>query len=252
MSGELAFYAAASAAVILIGLSKGGFSGLSNLAMPLFTLTVSPVKAAAILLPIMIAQDWVGVWAFRREYHLRSLAILIPSGVVGIALGWALAAHVSVAAVRLSVGVISIAFVVFMLIRDRFLSEAAIPARIIPGFVWGSISGFTSMISHAGGPPFMAYVLPQRLSPAVFAGTGTMFFATVNLLKAPPYFLLGQFSRENLMVSAALLPVAIASTLVGVWLVRRIPAERFYPLILILTFAIGVKLIYDAALILGA
>lgn len=252
MSGELAFYAAASTAVFLIGLSKGGFSGLSNLAMPLLALTISPIQAAAILLPILIAQDVVGVWAFRRDYHVRSLMILLPSGVVGILLGWVLAAHVSAAAVRLAVGVISIVFVVFMLIRDRYLAGEAMPAKIIPGFIWGSISGFTSMISHAGGPPFMAFVMPQRLSPAVFAGTGTMFFATVNLLKVPPYFQLGQFSRENLMISATLLPVAIASTLAGVWMVRRISAARFYPLILILTFAIGVKLIYDAALILGA
>ena len=251
MSGEMAFYAAASAAVILIGLSKGGFSGLSNLAMPLLTLTVSPITAAALLLPIMIVQDWVGVWAFRREFHKRSLAILLPSGVVGIAVGWALASHVSEAAVRLLVGAISIVFVIFMLIRDRFQSGAPIPARLLPGFVFGSISGFTSMISHAGGPPFMVFMLPQKLSPAVFAGTGTLFFAAVNLVKVIPFFQLGQFSRANLLISAALAPVAILATLAGVWLVRKISAEKFYPLILAMTFLIGAKLVFDGIRSLG-
>jgi hypothetical protein len=241
-----AYLLAASAAVILIGLSKGGFSGLSSLAMPLLSLTISPVRAAAILLPIMIAQDWVGVWAFRRDFDRRNLVILLPSAVVGIALGWGLAAYVTDAAVRLVVGLISIGFVAFMLARERFRSRVPARPEFAPGFLWGSIAGFTSMVSHAGGPPFMVYVLPQRLEPRVFAGTGTMFFAAVNLLKVPPYIALGQFSRENLLSSATLLPVAIAATLAGVWLVRRFPAERFYPAILTLTFLIGLKLTFDA------
>ena len=88
--------------------------------------------------------------------------------------------------------------------------------------------------------------MPQYLKPRVFAGTATMFFAAVNLLKIPPYFLLGQFSRENLTVSAGLIPIAILATFAGVWLVRRMPADRFYSFILALTFLIGVKLTYDA------
>jgi uncharacterized membrane protein YfcA len=241
MPTDSAYLLAAAAAVILIGLSKGGFSGLSSLAMPLLTLTISPVRAAAILLPIMIAQDWVSVWAFRRDFNTRNLVILLPSAAVGVA------ARVSDASVRLAVGLISIGFVGFMLARDRIQSKTPTRPQFAPGFLWGSLAGFTSMVGHAGGPPFMVYVLPQRLEPRVFAGTGTMFFAVVNLMKVPPYFELGQFSRENLLSSAILLPVAILATLAGVWLVRRAPAERFYPLILGLTFLIGVKLTYDAA-----
>lgn len=246
MPGDSAYYSAAVAAVILVGLSKGGFSGLSALAMPLLTLTISPVRAAAILLPIMIAQDWVSVWAFRRDFNVRNLTILLPAALVGIGVGWGLAAYVSEAAVKLVVGLISIGFVIFMLARHRFQSRSAMPAKVAPGLLWGSIAGFTSMVSHAGGPPFMVYVMPQRLSPRVFAGTGTMFFAAVNLLKVPPYLALGQFSRENLLASARLLPVAILATLAGVWLVRRVSADRFYSLVLTLTFLIGLKLTYDA------
>ena len=114
------------------------------------------------------------------------------------------------------------------------------------GLLWGSLAGFTSFISHAGAPPFQVYVMPQNLKPRVFAGTATMFFAAVNLIKVPPYFLLGQFSRDNLAVSAGLIPVAVLSTFAGVWLVRRVSADRFYAIILIITFLIGVKLTYDA------
>jgi uncharacterized protein len=245
MSGDWTFYLAAVPAVFLLGLSKGGFSGLSSLAMPLLVLVISPVRAAAILLPILIAQDWVSVWAFRRDFNTRNLAIMIPGAVVGIAAGWLLAARVDEAAVRLAVGVISISFVVFMLLRDRIRGDAAATADVGPGLFWGALAGFTSFVSHAGGPPMMVYVLPQKLSPRVFAGTSTMFFASVNILKVPPYFALGQFSRDNLGVSVTLLPLAIVATLSGVWLVRRVPADRFYNIVLFLTFLIGVKLSYD-------
>ena len=133
-----------------------------------------------------------------------------------------------------------------MLLRDR-LGLAAVDRPGVPsGVLWGALAGFTSFISHAGAPPFQVYVMPQNLKPRVFAGTATMFFAAVNLIKLPPYFLLGQFSRDNLKVSLTLIPLAILSTFAGVWLVRRVDANRFYAIILVITFLIGVKLTWDA------
>jgi uncharacterized membrane protein YfcA len=250
MSGEMQFYLVAVPAVIVLGLSKGGFTGLSSLAMPMMSLVISPVRAAAIVLPVLIVQDWVSVWAFRRDFSPRNLLILIPASIIGVAAGWLLAARVSEDAVRLAVGVISIAFVGYMLIRDRLgLAPVATPG-VPAGLLWGSLAGFTSFISHAGSPPFQVYVMPQNLKPRVFAGTATMFFAAVNLIKFPPYLMLGQFSRQNLTVSALLIPVAILSTFAGVWLVRRVAADRFYAIILVITFLIGVKLTYDAVLAL--
>ena len=246
MSGEMGFYLVAVPAVIVLGLSKGGFTGLSSLAMPMLSLVTSPIRAAAIVLPVLIVQDWVSVWAFRRDFSPRNLIILIPSAMIGVAAGWLLAARVSEDAVRLAVGIISIAFVVYMLTRDRLGRAPAETPGVPGGLLWGSLAGFTSFISHAGAPPFQVYVMPQNLKPRVFAGTATMFFAAVNLIKVPPYFLLGQFSRENLAISAGLIPVAILATFAGVWLVRRVTPERFYAIILIITFAIGAKLTYDA------
>ena len=246
MSGEMQFYLVAITVVVLYGLSKGGFSGLGSLGVPILSLVTSPVRAAAIVLPILIVQDWVSVWAFRRDFSPRNLVILTPSAVIGVGMGWLLAARVSEDAVRLVIGIISIVFVAYMLIRDR-LGLASVEKPGVPsGILWGSLSGFTSFIGHAGAPPFQVYVMPQYLQPRIFAGTATIFFAAVNLLKLPPYFLLGQLSRDNLIVSAGLIPVAIVSTFAGVWVVRRVSPERFYALILALTFLIGVKLTYDA------
>lgn len=166
---DAAFYAFAISAVVLLGLSKGGLSGLGALATPLFALAISPVRAAAILLPILIVQDWVGVWSFRHEFDRRNLLILIPGSLVGVIAGAMLAAHVSDAAVRLVVGLISLAFVGFMWSRNRLTQIEGTRSDLAPGLFWGAAAGFTSFVSHAGGPPFLVYVMPQKLEPKIFA-----------------------------------------------------------------------------------
>ena len=243
------FYLAAVPAVLLMGLSKGGFSGLAILSTPLVAMVVSPVRAAAIMLPILIVQDAVSVWAYRHDWDARNLTILLPGALVGIALGYLLAAHVSDAAVTLAVGIVSAGFVLWQWFKHaRTPGLPAEPAAVGKGLFWGTISGFTSFISHTGGPPFQVYTMPQRMPPMIFAGTTTLFFAIVNLAKVLPYFLLGQFAPQNLAISASLLPVAISATFAGVWLVRRVPAEKFFVAVYVLTLVVGLKLIADGVM----
>jgi hypothetical protein len=87
--------------------------------------------------------------------------------------------------------------------------------------------------------------MPQGLPPRLFAGTAVMFFAATNLLKVLPYLALGQFSRQNMLAAATLFPLAILATMAGVWLVRRVPADRFYKLVYTLTFLVGLRLVWD-------
>jgi len=239
---------AAVPAVIFAGLAKGGFAGLGLLATPLLTLVVSPLRAAAIMLPILIAQDAVSVWAYRHSWDRRNLVILVPSSACGILLGYLLAAQVSDAAVTLTVGLIATVFAARRLVIERAPHPPKARRADLPrGIFWGSILGFTSMIAHAGAPPYQIYVMPQRLAPNVFVGTGAILFAITNLLKVPPYFDLGQFSRDNLLASAVLLPLAVLTTWLGVLIVRRVPAQRFYTLVYSLLVLVGAKLIYDGA-----
>jgi uncharacterized membrane protein YfcA len=242
------FYVLAVPAVILLGLAKGGFGGIGMLSLPMMALMTSPVRAAAIILPILVVQDVVSIWAYWGQWDRRNLAILVPSGFVGVVLGYLLAAWVSDAAVALAVGTISVVFAVRRLVVERrAATPAPRPAAVAPGLFWGAVSGFTSMIGHAGGPPFQIYVLPQRLQRDVFVGTGAVFFAWMNWVKVPAYAALGQLGRDNLMTAAVLFPVAIASTFAGVALVRRVSAERFYTLIYTLLICVGLKLCWDGA-----
>ena len=241
------FYAAAVPAVILLGLSKGGFAGLGVLSMPLISLTIPPVQAAAITLPILMVQDAVSVWAYRRSWDRINLKILLPGAALGILVAFLFAARVPDAAVALALGAISVVFALRRFIGGRVTApppEDFRPNRPV-GWFWGAVAGFTSMIAHAGGPPFQIYVMPQQLPRDIFVGTGVMFFAAVNLIKVAPYLALGQLSRENLMTSLVLFPLAIASTWAGVWLVRRVSGDRFYDIVYVLLLLLGGKLMWD-------
>ena len=245
------FYALAVPAVILLGLAKGGFSGVGAVAMPLVALAISPVQAAAILLPILIVQDAVGVWAFRKTWDRRTLTIMLPGAAVGILLGYLLAAKVSSVTILGVLGAISVLFALHRLWLARG-GRVATPRNVAPatdaalGVVLGAASGFTSQIAHAGQPPFQMWVLPKALPPASLVGTTAIYFAIINWIKVPAYWALGQFTAQNLLTAAALLPVAIASTFAGVWLVRRIDPARFYTLIYVLMILVGGQLLFEA------
>lgn len=239
------FLAAAVPAVLLVGLSKGGFGGpIGLLGVPLLALVVPPVQAAGIMLPILIAMDVVGLVSYRGVYHWGSLRVLLPAAVGGIAIGWLTAAYVTDAHVRLIVGSIALLFALdYYLGGAKRLEPRTPPAS--QGWLWGAVSGFTSFVSHAGGPPFSMYMLPQRLDPKLLAGTAVIFFTVVNQVKLVPYFMLGQFSGENLWTSAALLPLAVVATLTGVWLVRRIEPALFYRFVYAAVLVVALKLIWD-------
>jgi len=241
------FYLFAVPAVVLIGLAKGGFSGLGALGTPLMALGLDdPVRAAAILLPILIAQDVVAVAAYRKSWDGRVLAAMLPGAAVGIGLGWLLAAHISSDAVMAALGAISILFGVYRLAVERGGRIAASSdSPIWVGSLFGIAAGFTSQIAHAGGPPFQMWVMPRRLERDVFVGTSAIFFAIVNWIKVPAYAALGQFTAANAIAAAVLLPVAILASLAGVRLVRRVSMERFYILVYVLMIVAGLKLLLD-------
>src|SRR5713226_7395441 len=183
-------------AVTALGLGKGGFSGVGMISTPLLALTLPPLQAAAILIPILIAQDAISVWVYRRDWSAWHLKVMLPGGLLGIGIAWALATQVSDAFVRLVVGLIGVSFALNAWF-GRQSPEAKKPG-VPAGIFWGVVAGFTSTLSQAGGPPFQVYVLPQQLPKLTLVGTSTIYFAALNVLKIGPYFALGQFSAANL------------------------------------------------------
>jgi hypothetical protein len=245
------FYVLAIPAVLLLGLSKGGFSGVGMIATPMLALVVPPLQAAAVLLPILIIQDAISVWTYRRAWSAWNLKVLMPGSVLGVAAAGLFASRVSNATIELSVGAIGLAFVVYMWLVKRLRPDlgrgADKPQRppVVLGVLWGSLSGFMSTLIQVGAPPFQIHILPQRLDKFTLVGTSVIFFAFINWMKIVPYLALGQFSTRNFATSAALLPLAVAANFIGIWLVRITPTERFYQIAYVLMFLISLTLLWQ-------
>lgn len=240
---DLTFYLVAIPAVTFLGLAKGGFAGVGLLATPLLALYLPPLEAAALLLPILLSQDAISVWWYRRDWDPWNLKVLLPGALIGMGLAWLFAAQLSDAWLRLTVGSIGIAFCLnAWLRRGRTEPQKKSAAS---GWFWGAVSGFTSFLNQAGGPPFQVHILPQRLPKMTLVGTTTIFFAIVNALKIGPYFALGQFSAQNFATSLALLPIAVATNFLGIYLVRRTPTDLFYRIAYVLVFCVSLALLWQ-------
>lgn len=235
----------ASLGALLIGMSKGGLPMVGMMSVPLLSLVMSPVKAAVLLLPLFVISDVVGVWLYRRQYSAPNLKILIPAGVMGVFIGWLTASMISDQTIKFIIGLVGVGFCLQIWFR-RGQSLEPQPANKVKGYFWGIVAGFTSFISHAGGPPFQIYMLPQKLPKAEFAGTATILFAIINLSKILPYQNLSPYSQEDLMKAAVLVPMALLGTYLGAYLTRRINDVWFYKLVQIGLFLVSCKLIWDA------
>ena len=241
------FYAVAIPAVLLFGISKGGFGGgLGTAAVPLRALVISPVQAAAILLPILCVMDIVALWKFRGKWLWPELRILLPASLLGILVGTLLFEYMSASVVRLIVGIVAIAFTVHFWINKQRANSVALPDYPRSyGIYGGSVAGFTSFVAHSGGPPISMYLLRRPLDRTDFAATSVVFFAVVNYVKLIPYAWLEQFDTANLATSAALVILAPVGVLIGAWLHARVSDRVFFAFVYVLLFAVGIKLVYD-------
>jgi uncharacterized membrane protein YfcA len=238
------FYALAVPAVLLMGLGKSGFlSGFGALATPLLSLAVPVPQAAAIMLPLLLVMDAIGLQQLWRERDRVLLRHLLPAGLVGVGVGTLLFGVLSTRAVSGVVGALTLAFLAQRLLFPPRPSAPPLPRWAAFGLA--TTSGFTSFVVHAGSPPLNVYLLPLRLQPVTFAATSSVFFAAVNLAKWLPYAWLGLINRANFATSLLLVPLAPLGVWLGVWLTRRIQARWFYAVAYAGMFFTGIKLLSD-------
>jgi len=240
------FYLLAIPAITILGIGKGGFSGIGMISTPLMALAIPPLQAAAIVQPILIVQDAISAWVYRRDYSSWNLKVLLVGGTIGVVAAWFLATYLDDSHVRIMVGTIGVAFVLYTWL-GRVPAEPKQP-KAAAGVFWGAMTGITSTLAQAGAPPFQVFMLPQKLDKMTLVGTTLIFFAALNWMKLAAYSALGQFTVETLATSALLLLRAIATNSFGLLLVRRIPTETFYKIAYALMFLISLELIRSGVL----
>ncbi|WP_372658413.1 sulfite exporter TauE/SafE family protein [Hydrogenophaga sp.] len=239
------FYAVAIPAVLLLGISKSGFgAGFGSLAVPMMAIAVAVPQAAAILMPVLLLMDLMGMAAFKGHVDRRLLAFLLPYGLLGIVVGTLLFRLLDAHLVAGIVGAFTLVFLAQRLVFPPH-PQSKPPPRWL-GALLTVASGFTSFVAHAGSPPLNAYVIPLRLSPLLFTGTMAFFFFFINFAKWIPYAWLGLLDWKNLATSLALLPFAPIGVWMGVRIAHRIKPQLFYRLLYVGMFFTGIKLLWDA------
>ena len=238
------FYAVAIPAVLLLGVSKSGFgAGFGSLAVPVMALAVTVPQAAAILMPLLLLMDLLGVAAFRKDFDFKFLRFLLPFGLIGTVVGALLFRLLDA---RLVAGIVGGFTLLFLAQRLLFppQPDSPPPPRWL-GALLTVMSGFTSFVAHAGGPPLSAYVIPLRLSPVRFTSTMAFFFFVINLSKWIPYAWLGLLDGRNLATSLALLPLAPVGVWIGVRMAKTISPLWFYRFLYAGMLLTGLKLLWD-------
>lgn len=184
-------YLLAVTAVVLIGLSKGEFDGgLGVVTVPLMSFSISPVQAAAILLPILCFMDLMSLRVYWKRWVTAEFLILIPGAIAGVIVGALIFRFLSDSVVKLLVGLVALAFTAHhLLVTRRQIEPSHWPGW--SGKIAGGVAGFTSFIAHAGGPPVNMYLLRRPLDKTSFVATTVLFFSIVNYVKLVPYAWLG-------------------------------------------------------------
>ena len=222
------FYLIAIPVVLLSGISKTGIPGLfGGMAVPLLSLVISPLQAAAIMLPILCFIDLFGLRSFRGVYDRPNMPILLTGLAIGVVIGILIFGLVRQDVLRLVIGSIAIVFALnnlFGWATNRPATRTSWPR----GVFWSSLSGITSFLAHAGSAPVMAYLLPLRLDKRIYVGTTVWFFFASNYAKIIPYYFLGQLDTSNFVTALVLLPLVPVGVWLGMRMLARVPERPFY------------------------
>ena len=241
------FFAVAAPAVIFAGVSKGGFgSGAAFASASILALILEPGLALGVMLPLLMLMDVTTLRPYWRRWSWLDARVLILGALPGVALGAALFRVADPDVFRLLIGGISVAFVGWQIAqRSGFVRAARNKMSPMAGGVAGIAVGFTSFVSHAGGPPAAVYLLSQRLSKTEYQATTVLLFWAVNIAKFIPYAFLGMFTIETGLANLLLAPFAVLGAWLGVRAHHLVSEKVFFGLTYVLLTITGFKLIWD-------
>ena len=176
---------------------------------------IEPGQAIGIMLPLLMLMDVTSLKPYWKKWLNRESVILILGSLPGVALGAWLYSRTNADVFRILIGVIALGFVLWQLAqRAGVLKPAKHHMPDGAGLIAGALAGFTSFVSHAGGPPAAVYLLSKRPNKTEFQATTVIIFWAINLAKAVHYEFVGVFTLETLPLNVALAPFA----LLGVWM----------------------------------
>lgn len=241
------FFLIAAPAVLFAGISKGGFgSGAAFASATILALLLDPGLALGVMLPLLMLIDLATLRPYWKRWSGRDSAVMILGGVPGVALGVAFYRAVDADTMRVLIGAIALGFVAWHLAQSRGLIrpfDRRLPAWT--GVAAGTAAGFTSFVSHAGGPPAAVYLLSQRLDKTRYQASTVLIFWVINIAKFVPYAFLGMFTARTALADLALAPFALIGAWIGVRAHRVVPERLFFGFTYIALTLTGARLVWD-------
>lgn len=232
------------AAVFVISFMKGAFGGgFAIVGIPLLALVMDPIKAGAMLAPLFVAMDLFALryWS-PSTWSKPDLKVLVPSLILGIALGTWLLGVLDRHAVAILIGIVTLVFAARWYIgggkvaqRQRSLAGASVA---------GTVSGITTMVAHSGGPPLAMYLLPLGLPKNIYAGTTSLFFTAGNFIKLVPWIWLGSIAGTPWILMLLVIPVVPVGVWAGWNLHEKLDQKVLYRVLYALLVVVSAKLIW--------
>ncbi|MEL6681491.1 MAG: sulfite exporter TauE/SafE family protein [Pseudomonadota bacterium] len=242
------FFAVGIPAIIFGGISKAGFgSGAAFVAGAILALVVPPGAALGIVLPLFMLVDAASLKSYWGKWHWPSAKGLMIGAVPGCIIAASLYAIVDADVIRLFIGLICLAFVAYqMCLHWGWLTVRVIRFSRMGAWFAGLVSGITSFVSHAGGPPSAVFLLSLGLNKTAYQATTIVVFWAINWMKAVLYVFLGIFSWESVIGSLALAPFALFGAWLGLKAHHVVPERAFFALTYVLLVLTGLRLIWIA------
>lgn len=216
------FWLLAITGVLLTGISKSGFAGGAGVvAVPLLSLVMPVQHAAAIMLPLLLVMDAKTVRLYWQSINLRELKSIMLAALVGITLAGSAMGSLSSTTLQWILAIFCILFASWQQLTP-LLGK-------LPGaaYLWGTLSGVSSTLLHAGGPPISIYFLSKGISKKVWLAQAAVFFAMMNVIKLIPYTMNNVWHTDFLILNVLLLPIAVLGVFLGHKIQSRLSEATF-------------------------
>ncbi len=252
------FLALGTLSAMLFSMAKSGFGGsVGFLAVLMMVVACGKTTlATGIMLPMLIAADYAAIAGWLGKWNWRAVWMLLPGSLAGIAAGWAVihvagqlgatpGGRTAEAALKLGVGMISLAFLAVQVVRWVRGRALALRPVFWQGTAAGTVAGFTSTLAHAAGPVVTMYLLPQQMPKGQYVATTALYFWIGNQVKLVPYFGERLIRAETLTAGLVLLPGVAAGAVLGLLLHKRVNQKQFDAVVNALLGVVGAGLVYD-------
>ena len=235
-------------ATLFAGISKGGFgSGVAFASAAILALVLDPGVALGLMLPLLMLIDVASLPAYWRKWDWGAGSVLIIGAVPGIVIGALFYAAANADLIRMIIGAVALAFVVWQAaVAYGLMRPGAQRFGFKAGIMAGLALGFTSFVSHAGGPAAAVFMLGLGLNKLRYQATTVLVFWIVNFLKSGIYAGMGIFTQQSLLLDLALAPFAVLGAWIGIRAHRLVPERLFFAITYVALTVTGLRLIWVA------